>query len=125
MDSPRRTRLINSSRIIHRLWIEDELSRAELALRLGLNRSSVSNIVVDLMQRGIVRENATIDPGPKGGRRAIGITLNKEYFHVIGIEIRSDSYTALSVDLEGNVLFSETQPTVSYTHLTLPTNREV
>ncbi len=110
MDSPRRTRLINSSRIIHRLWIEDELSRAELALRLGLNRSSVSNIVVDLMQRGIVRENETIDPGPKGGRRAIGITLNKEYFHVIGIEIRSDSYTALSVDLEGNVLFSETQP---------------
>jgi predicted NBD/HSP70 family sugar kinase len=62
------------------------------------------------MQRGIVRENETIDPGPKGGRRAIGITLNKEYFHVIGIEIRSDSYTALSVDLEGNVLFSETQP---------------
>lgn len=110
MDSPRRTRLINSSRIIHRLWIEDELSRAELALRLGLNRSSVSNIVVDLMQRGIVRENEIIDPGPKGGRRAIGITLNKEYFHVIGIEIRSDSYTALSVDLEGNVLFSETQP---------------
>jgi predicted NBD/HSP70 family sugar kinase len=110
MDSPRRTRLINSSRIIHRLGIEDELSRAELALRLGLNRSSVSNIVVDLMQRGIVRENETIDPGPKGGRRAIGITLNKEYFHVIGIEIRSDSYTALSVDLEGNVLFSETQP---------------
>jgi predicted NBD/HSP70 family sugar kinase len=36
--------------------------------------------------------------------------LNKEYFHVIGIEIRSDSYTALSIDLEGKVLFSETQP---------------
>ncbi len=110
MDSPRRTRLINSSRIIHRLWIEDELSRADLAARLGLNRSSVSNIVADLMQRGIVRENEIIDPGPKGGRRAIGITLNNEYFHVIGIEIRSDSSTALSVDLEGKVLFSETQP---------------
>lgn len=67
MDSPRRTRLINSSRIIHRLWIEDELSRADLAARLGLNRSSVSNIVADLMQRGIVRENEIIDPGPKGG----------------------------------------------------------
>lgn len=110
MGTPRRTRLINSSRIIHRLWIEDELSRADLASRLGLNRSSVSNIVADLMQRGIVRENKIIDPGPKGGRRAIGITLNTEYFNVIGIEIRSDSYTALSIDLEGSVLFSETQP---------------
>ncbi|MGH0052899.1 MAG: ROK family transcriptional regulator, partial [Sphaerochaetaceae bacterium] len=110
MSEPRRSRLINSSRIIHRLWIEDQLSRADLAVRLGLTKSSISNIVNDLLSLGIVTENEVLDASPKGGRRAIGLTLNKAYFHVIGIEIRSDSYTALSVDLEGKVLFSQTKP---------------
>ncbi|MDD3902370.1 MAG: ROK family transcriptional regulator [Sphaerochaeta sp.] len=110
MSNPRRTRLINSSRVIRQLWIEEQLSRAELAKRLELNKSSMSNIVNELMQQGIVKEQDVFDPGPKGGRKAIGLTLNKEYFHILGIEIRSDSYTALSVDLEGNVLFSETVP---------------
>ncbi len=59
---------------------------------------------------GIVTENEVLEASPKGGRRAIGLTLNKAYFHVIGIEIRSDSYTALSIDLEGKVLFSQTKP---------------
>lgn len=110
MPEPRRSRLINSSRIIHRLWIEDQLSRADLAVRLGLTKSSISNIVNDLIALGIVTENEVLEASPKGGRRAIGLTLNKAYFHVIGIEIRSDSYTALSIDLEGKVLFSQTKP---------------
>ncbi|MGE4583654.1 MAG: ROK family transcriptional regulator [Sphaerochaeta sp.] len=110
MSHPRRSRVINSSRVIHELWIEDQLSRADLSARLGLTKSSISNIVNTLLEQGIVKENEIIDPGPKGGRRAIGLTLNHAYFHVLGIEIRSDSYTAISVDLEGTVLFSETQP---------------
>lgn len=109
MPEPRRSRLINSSRVIHRLWIEDQLSRADLAKRLGLTKSSISNIVNDLITLGIVTENEVLEASPKGGRRAIGLTLNKAYFHVIGIEIRSDSYTALSIDLEGKVLFSQTR----------------
>ena len=110
MSNPRRTRLINSSRVLRQLWIEEQLSRAELAKRLELNKSSMSNIVNDLIVQGIVKEQDVFEPGPKGGRKAIGLSLNKDYFHILGIEIRSDSYTALSVDLEGTVLFSETVP---------------
>jgi predicted transcriptional regulator len=71
MTHPRRTRLINSSRVIYRLWLEDQLSRADLASRLGLNKSSISNIVNGLLEREIVRKH---DAGfqSKGGRRAIG-----------------------------------------------------
>ncbi len=108
MPEPRRSRLINSSRVIHQLWIEDQLSRADLSTRLALTKSSVSNIVNDLIVRGIIMENEILDSSPKGGRRAIGLMLNRDYFHVIGIEIRSDSYTTIAVDLKGKVLFSET-----------------
>ena len=108
MGTPRRTRLINSSRIIHRLWIEDELSRADLASRLGLNRSSVSNIVADLMQRGIVRENKIIDPGPTVAVEltASPLTLNTS----MSSESRFDPILYAINRSGSSVLFSETQP---------------
>jgi hypothetical protein len=108
VSNPRRTRLINSSRVIRQLWLEDQLSRADLAKLLELSKSSLSSIVTDLMEQGIVLESEIIEPGPRGGRRAIGLTLNRDHFHLLGIEIRSDSYTVLSVDLDGTILFSET-----------------
>lgn len=110
MSLPRRTRIINSSRVIRQLWIEEELSRAELAKRLGLNKSSMSSIVNDLIEQQVLLECDEQQVGPKGGRKATGLQLNKDYFFVLGIEIRSDSYTALAVDLEGSILFSETLP---------------
>jgi predicted NBD/HSP70 family sugar kinase len=111
VSNPKRTRLINSSRVIRQLWLKDQLSRADLARLLELSKSSLSSIVTDLIEQGIVLESDIIEPGPRGGRRAIGLTLNRNHFHLLGIEIRSDSYTLLSVDLDGSILFSETVDT--------------
>jgi predicted NBD/HSP70 family sugar kinase len=110
MSLPRRTRIINSSRVIRQLWIEEKLSRAELAKRLALNKSSMSSIVNNLIEQQVLLECEEMQVGPKGGRKATGLQLNKDHFFVLGIEIRSDSYTALAVDLEGSILFSETVP---------------
>lgn len=108
MSMPRRTRIITSSRVIQQLWIDENLSRAELAKQLDLNKSSMSSIVQDLIDQKVVIETEERQSGPKGGRKATGLMLNKDYFYALGIEIRSDSYTVLAVDLEGSVLFSET-----------------
>jgi predicted NBD/HSP70 family sugar kinase len=105
---PRRTRIITSSRVIRQLWIDEDLSRADLAKLLDLNKSSMSHIVQDLIELKIVIETEEKEPGPKGGRKATGLKLNKDHFYALGIELRSDSYTVLAVDLEGSVLFSDT-----------------
>jgi len=110
MSMPRRTRIITSSRVIHQLWIDEDLSRADLAKLLDLNKSSMSNIVQDLIDQKIVIETEEKETGPKGGRKATGLKLNKDHFYALGIELRSDSYTVLAVDLGGSVLFSETVP---------------
>lgn len=110
MSMPRRTRIITSSRVVRQLWIDGNLSRAELAKLLGLNKSSMSNIVQDLIDQKIVIETEEKESGPKGGRKATGLELNKDHFYALGFELRSDSYTILAVDLEGSVLFSETVP---------------
>ncbi|MBL7006533.1 MAG: ROK family transcriptional regulator [Spirochaetia bacterium] len=108
MSMPRRTRIITSSRVIRQLWINEDLSRADLAKQLDLNKSSMSNIVQDLIDNKIVIETEEKKAGPKGGRKATGLKLNKDHYYAIGIELRSDSYTVLAIDLEGSVLFSET-----------------
>ncbi|MBI9094010.1 MAG: ROK family transcriptional regulator [Sphaerochaeta sp.] len=108
MSMPRRTRIITSSRVIRQLWIDEDLSRADLAKHLGLNKSSMSNIVQDLIDQKIVIETEEKEAGPKGGRKATGLKLNKDHFYALGIELRSDSHTVLAVDLEGSVLFSKT-----------------
>ncbi len=109
MPIPRRTRIINSSRIIRELWIHNVLSKAELAKNLNMNKSSVSNIIEELITYSVVEEKVPILPGPKGGRTAMGLSLNKDWFYVLGFELRSDSYTVLAVDIQGNVLFSQTE----------------
>ena len=68
MSMPRRTRIITSSRVIRQLWIDEDLSRAELAKLLDLNKSSMSNIVQDLIEQKIVIETDEKEPGPKAGR---------------------------------------------------------
>ncbi len=110
MSMPRRTRIITSSRVIRQLWLEEDLSRADLAKQLGLNKSSMSNIVQDLIDQKMVIETKEKESGPRGGRKATGLKLNKDHFYAMGIELRSDSYTVLAVDLVGTVLFSETVP---------------
>lgn len=108
MKLPTRTRVINSSRVIRELWIHGSLSRAELAKRLDLNKSSMGNIVEDLILQKVIIETTQKKAGPKGGRSAMGLKLNNAFSYAMGIELRSDSYTVIAVDLEGYELFSQT-----------------
>lgn len=77
----------------------------DIARNLGLNKSTVSNIVSELLYAGIVIEGEVGEPGALGGRRPIALSLNRHYGCVLGVEVRPDSYTALAVDMAGEVVF--------------------
>ena len=108
MPIPRRTRIINSSRVIRELWVKGPMSRASLAKSLDMNKSSMTQIVEELMRYQVLQEGSILDAGPKGGRKATELRLNNEWFYILGIELRSDSYTAVAIDIEGNILYSDT-----------------
>jgi hypothetical protein len=46
----------NLSAVLHLIHGEEPLSRARLALITGLNKSTVSSLVEDLLGRGLIRE---------------------------------------------------------------------
>ena len=107
----KRTKIINRSRIMREIWINREISRTKIARSLNLDKSTVSNNVNELLDRGVIVESSEADSGPQGGRKPIHIKLNKGYGCVLGIEITPDSYTSAAVDLEGEILYSRFERT--------------
>lgn len=105
----RKPRMVNTSRILRAIWTSRRISRIRLARELGLNKSTVTTIVSELMESGIVHETDEISAGPSGGRRPVQIELRRRFGYVLGLEIRAESYTAAAVDLGGDILFSRTE----------------
>jgi predicted NBD/HSP70 family sugar kinase len=103
---------MNTSRILRDLWVSHTISRVELARDLDLNKSTISQIIGGLLDRGIVLEVSEGNSGPQGGRRPVHLELNKRYGYVLGFELRPESYTVVAVDLTGDILFSRTESKV-------------
>jgi predicted NBD/HSP70 family sugar kinase len=81
-------------------------SRAQVAGATGLTKASVSSLVLDLLDAGIIRE---IGLNPQGrGRPGVGLELSPSRA-VMGMEINVDYISAAVVDLTGTVLVREEQ----------------
>lgn len=105
----KRTKIVNTARILREIWSAKTISRIEIARKLKLNKSTVTNIVADLLEQKIVFLAEEGEPGPKGGRKPVNLVLNRKYGFVLGIEMRPEAYTAVAVDLEGEVLFYKSE----------------
>lgn len=105
----KRTKIINRARIMREIWTRRETTRVEIARELGLDKSTISHAVNDLIEQGIIIETSEGTSGPQGGRKPVFITLNKQYGCVLGVELRPESYTAVAVDLEGEICLTATE----------------
>ena len=72
------------------------LSRAELAARIGLNRSTVSSIVNSLIDQGFIQE--TNLQSDKIGRPGMLLELNPKGGFAVGIELGVDFITVILTD---------------------------
>ena len=94
----------NSTRIVRALWQYPESSRAEVAKRLGLDKSTVTVEVAQLIEQGVVTELPQGPSGKYGGRKPTPLVINKDYGYIIGIAIQSGHYSAVAVNLAGEIL---------------------
>jgi len=94
----------NAARIVRSIWKNPRISRYEIAALLGLERSTITNQVSRLLDLGLVTETAEGQSGPSGGRRPIQLCINKDYGYIIGIEFQVEAYSAVAVNLAGEVL---------------------
>lgn len=84
------------------IWREQQVSRAEIARALGLARSTVSEIVATLLERGLIREGPE---GPsRGGRRPVLLEFCDEAAVIVGVELGASHVAVGLTDLRGRVL---------------------
>jgi len=96
-------RKLNTAVILDVLRRYAPLSRAELAARTGLNRSTVSIIVNSLIEEGFAQE--TDLQSPKIGRPGMLLVLNPKGGFAVGVEIGVDFISVILTDFVANVLF--------------------
>ncbi|MFP4643092.1 MAG: ROK family transcriptional regulator [Spirochaetales bacterium] len=101
---------ITDSRVLREIRLNGRISRVDIARNLNLNKSTVTKIVADLMERGVIKVVAEGDAGPQGGRKPKYLTLDSSFGCILGVEIRTDSWSAVAVDLHGRVLQSRDEP---------------
>jgi DNA-binding Lrp family transcriptional regulator len=107
----------NGALVMRYLRSHAPVSRTEIADSLGLTKSTVSNIVNELIAAGLLRE-AAVSVGEsggestaagggtqaRGGRPRRRLELNADAAVVLGIDVRPASYDAVALDLAGEEL---------------------
>lgn len=90
------------SRALRALHASGAVTRSDLGVVTGLNRSTVATIVNDLVAAGMVEEGA----GSSGsvGRPSLVVRTVPDSVAVIGWDIRADSSTAIVEGLGGQIL---------------------
>lgn len=92
---------INKSIVLDTIRTESPISRAKLSERTGLNKTTVSSLVNELIQDHLVHE---IGPGESsGGRKPLLLLFRENAGFAIGLDIRIDAISAILTDLTGTI----------------------
>ncbi len=98
----------NISLVVKEIWRNRECSRIEIARNLNLYRSTVTNIISTLFQSGVVKEGYSKDSSSLGGRKAISLSLNRNFGCVLGFDVQPSHYRIVVLGFDGKLMASET-----------------
>src|SRR4051794_9957953 len=105
-------RRLNRLRVIHALRDQGKISRADIARRTGLSRSTVSSLVADLQADGLVVERAEpgMAYGAQGGRPPILLSFDASAGAAVGLDFGHSHLRVAVSDLAGAILAEREQP---------------
>src|SRR5690349_7857925 len=102
-------RQINLSLIMHALRTDSPISRARLAQKTKLTKTTVSDLIKELNERGFVRELGMQTSGT--GRPATLLTLNPAAGYIVSCEIGVGFVEVLVTDFGPQTIWQIKEPT--------------
>ncbi len=93
----------NLSRVFAEIRRRGEIARVDLADTLDLSAATVTAVVSDLLEQGLVRESETLST-PGRGRPRRQLALNPEAGYVAGAKLNTDSVTVAILNFVGDVV---------------------
>ena len=91
----------NKALILRHVYENAPISRINLSKTTGLNKATVSTIVHDFLEAGLIRENGIILT--ESGRKSIGLDLNMENYASVVIRLKRNHILSATYDLKDNL----------------------
>ena len=98
----------NQRLVLKVIYTGQTQSRAEIAKETGLTRSTVSHIVSELLDAGLVREGGQGES--RGGKPPTLLDFVDDAYHIIGLHLSGRRAYGAVVDLRGRVLAHTARP---------------
>jgi glucokinase-like ROK family protein len=96
---------INKTLVLNTIYKEKPISRAEIAKLTGLNKSTVSALVDELLSEGLTLEIGIGES--QGGRKPINLSINKEVGSVIGIDLGVNYILSILTNFAGEIIWEK------------------
>lgn len=98
------TKAYNRQLVLRTIYDAGKISRAEIARLTLLTKVTVSEIVAELIETGLVAEvGLRPSTGSAGGKSSILLSVIDDAFHMIGVELESSELRGAVVNLRGEV----------------------
>ena len=94
--------------VLRMIWQERRISRADIARRADLSRSTVTEIVGELLPTGLVAEIGAGES--RGGRRPIVLEFQDQSSVILGVDMGAAHVAVALTDLRGRILAWESRP---------------
>jgi glucokinase-like ROK family protein len=91
----------NLSRLLNIAWGQETISRADISRVADLSRSTVSDIVNDLLRMGLVKTLGAGDS--RGGRKPILLGFEDDAYLIVGADMGATHISIAVTDLGGNI----------------------
>jgi len=102
------TKTFNSQLVLQTIYELGQTSRADIARRTHLTRTTVSDLVTELQGRGLVSE---IGYGPSvGGRSPILLSIINDARHIISLDLANNEFRGAVVNLRNEVVQTASLP---------------
>jgi N-acetylglucosamine repressor len=91
----------NSRLVLRTVYENDAISRADLARITGLTKTTVSEVVGGLIDRGLIEETGL---GPSaGGRAPVLLQVTEHNRHLLGLSLTTSSAQGALLSLRGDI----------------------
>lgn len=111
INSTRLIRTYNASTVLQTLYKHGNCSRSELTELTGMSPATITRIVADLMEQGIVSEGKM--GKSTGGRRPVYIHIDHTKLYIASVKLLQDDCIVALLDLKGQILIQEKLEPVS------------
>jgi glucokinase-like ROK family protein len=99
-------RELNISTVLRNIHTHAPISRAKLAAKTGLNKSTISSLVEELLEFRLIHETGLNSVGT--GRPSTLLEINPQAGGIIGVELGVDFVATALTDFIGNILWRRT-----------------